>query len=258
MIRSPATEAPARAPSKIVSSGRHGAHARVPSPLNLGLWYPRASIGAAVIAAHVLFLALVGTGKSTGPAWRIGVSGEPFVTAEVIVQPSMSRKVLIAQSEPDMLTVAMDAPSLMQVGDPQVSDSEEGSLGPATSAATSPRLAPSQSADVREYAQRAGVAPGNPLIVVLSVRVGTDGIPGPIAVLRSCGSEAADRAAIDYAHLLRWIPGAIDGVPRSMLVILPVTLDASRQPAASFQRRATKLDTLSVGPMLSGHRDPLA
>ncbi len=126
-----------------------------------------------------------------------------------------------------MQPVAVDAPSLVPVGEPEE--------GPMAVPATRPRLSALQSAELGEYARRAGVAPGQPLFVVLCVLVGTDGTPGAITVVRSGGSKAADQAAVDYAHLLRWTPGTIDGTPRSMLVILPVTLDPSGQPSASLR-----------------------
>jgi len=207
-------------------------------------WYPRASAAVVVIAVHVLLLCSLGNSGSQPRQWRISTSGDSFIIAEIMRYVPRTGEVA-SQKEPRMLPIAIDAPR---------PDLDEGSLISTAAPAVSPRLSPSQSADVGEYAKRAGVPPGEPLIVVLSVLVDTEGKPGAITVLRGCGSTAADKAAIDYAHLLRWIPGTINGAPRSMLVILPVTLDSSRHPAASFQRQAEKLNTLSARPMLSVDR----
>ena len=61
-----------------------------------------------------------------------------------------------------------------------------------------------------------------------------DGDVVGIDVVRSCGLPAADKAAMDYVLLLRWIPGTVDGVPRSMRVILPMTLDAPADPLSAL------------------------
>lgn len=119
-------------------------------------WCVRASVAAVVTVVHVLLIASVSTGARQSPLWHISVPGNSLAIAEIISKVPSRGEAFASAMEPRMLPVAVDAPRPVQVR-----DLEERSLGPTTAApAVSPRLSPSQSAEVGEYAKRAGVAPG--------------------------------------------------------------------------------------------------
>jgi len=180
---------------------------------------PRLLIAGAVAAGHV---ALLGQLAFVAPREAAGNGAPEFLAiAQIIVQAPHWDKVPLPQVDFDTVPVDTDALKLVQFDDAG-EDPLAGVIGPASA----PRLARFQYVDVRDFAQRAGVRPGHPVTVVLSVQVTPDGAANSVDVVRSSGSATADAAAIDYALSLRWIPGTVDRNPRAMRVMLPVTLAA--------------------------------
>jgi len=89
---------------------------------------------------------------------------------------------------------------------------------------SSPELARSQIADVRTYAQRAGLTAGHSVTVLFVLEILPDGSVGALTLLRGSGNREVDDAAIAYARLLRWKPGTVNHQARVMRVTQPVTL----------------------------------
>lgn len=161
------------------------------------------------------------------PLWYASVPESLFAVAEIIISTPQWDKVPAPQVRLASVSTPIESPKFIQFDDPP-SDQVAGST-------SFPRLAPIQSVAIDDFARRLGVDPGRPLFIILSVEVGADGMAGAISVIRSCGVHEGDQAAIDYAHLLRWIPGTFQRLPKAMRVVLPVTFDAP-QALSSFSR----------------------
>jgi TonB family protein len=123
--------------------------------------------------------------------------------------------------EVDLQVVALDANALQFV---RFDADDEDWLSAITGSRSAPRPQRIQSVDIRLYAQRAGLRPGQPVTVVLSLEIRSDGTVRAVAVARSCGDRRIDGLAVDYARLLSWIPGTVDKQPQTMRVVYPVTL----------------------------------
>jgi TonB family protein len=74
-----------------------------------------------------------------------------------------------------------------------------------------PQLLDSSPIDTAPFAKRGGLLPGESAVVVLRIEVLPDGKDGDVQIDVSSGSDQVDRAAIDYARLLEWIPGTFRG-----------------------------------------------
>jgi hypothetical protein len=181
---------------------------------------PKLLIAGPILGMHLLLLASFDHFASQRFE-RVSVPAEFYAVAQIIVQSSTWDKVPAPEVEMESVPVDVNGPRLVQFD-----DSEDEQLSGVIGPASAPRLSRFQSVDVGDFARRAAVMSGHPLTVVLSVQVSAEGGASAVDVVRSCGLPAADRSAIDYALLLRWIPGTVDRVARSMRVILPVTLVA--------------------------------
>ena len=181
---------------------------------------PKLLTAGLVLGVHLLLLAGLDHFASHR-LQRVSAPAEFYAIAQIIVQSPKWDTVPAPPMEMESVPVDVNGPRLVQFDDAE-DDSLSGVIGPASA----PRLSRFQSVDVGDFARRAAIMPGHPLTVVLSVQVSAEGGAIAVDVVRSCGLTAGDRSAIDYALLLRWIPGTVDRVPRSMRVILPVTLVA--------------------------------
>ena len=177
----------------------------------------RVLIAAAIIAAHALALAIV----IRPQAVRSGRT-QPVVfvsTAQFIIQSSAWDRTPVPEVTLEVPRVESSSLEVVQF-DTSIEDELAGVIAPASA----PRLSRFQTADLAVYARRAQVVVGEARTVVLSVQVGEDGGAASVDVARSCGDVTADRAAIDYALELRWIPATRDRQPIAARVLLPVTL----------------------------------
>ncbi len=181
---------------------------------------PKLLIAGLILGIHLLLLVSFDRFASRRVE-RASIPAEFYAVAQLIVQSPKWDTVPAPQMEMESVPVDVNGPRLVQFDDAE-DDSLSGVIGPASA----PRLSRFQSVDVGDFARRAAIMPGHPLTVVLSVQVSADGGASAVDVVRSCGQTAGDRSAIDYALLLRWIPGTVDRVARSMRVILPVILVA--------------------------------
>jgi len=183
---------------------------------------PKILVAVLIVAAH---LALLGPLAHFTRRPVVTVDEPTFVaTAQIIVQSPQWDKVPLPRIELDGVPVDVNALKMVQFDDAD-QDALAGIIGPASA----PRLARFQYSDLQDFAQRAGLQPGHPVTVVLTVQVDADGGASSVNVIRSSGIAAADAAAIDYALSLRWIPGTVDHTPRSIRVTLPVTLAVPSQ-----------------------------
>jgi TonB family protein len=66
--------------------------------------------------------------------------------------------------------------------------------------------------------------PGFVATVILLLEISPDGSVMSAQVVRSNANDAANAAAIQYAHATRWMPGKIGGEPRAMQASLTVIL----------------------------------
>jgi TonB family protein len=186
-------------------------------------------IAGVVFAGHLLLLWSFEHSGSGQLHWQARWPVESVLVAQILEPLSRPDRGAAPQVHLESISVAIDPPRLVEINDP------DGEPVPTMSGSASPpRLARFQPTDIGEFARRAGIETGRPLTVVLSVQVNADGDVVGIDVVRSCGLPAADKAAMDYVLLLRWIPGTVDGVPRSMRVILPMTLDAPADPLSAL------------------------
>ena len=184
------------------------------------LIHPNLWVASLILAIHLLLLGAFDHFASRRVEHPDSTE-EFYAVAQIVVQSSAWDKVPAPEVEMEAVPVDVNGPRLVQFDDSE-DDPLSGVIGPASA----PRLSRFQSVDVGDFARRAAVMPAHPLTVVLSVQVDADGGASAVDVVRSCGLAAADRSAIDYALMLRWIPGTVDRVPQSMRVILPVTLVA--------------------------------
>jgi TonB family protein len=70
-----------------------------------------------------------------------------------------------------------------------------------------PRMLDGSLSDLKVYARRAGLQPGQSAFVVLLIEVLPDGRVGQVQVDVSSGLEQVDLAAVEYARSLEWIGG---------------------------------------------------
>ena len=97
-----------------------------------------------------------------------------------------------------------------------------------TGVATRPPVLKTDGADGPiEYAKRAGFVPAKSARALLLVRVDESGKPGDVAVADSSGGARVDRAAVEYARGLEWIPAMVAGRETTMSVRLLVDFDPS-------------------------------
>ncbi len=176
-------------------------------------------IAVAILGAHLCVLGLILDPSTDQRSARTGQPKEFVATAQIIVLSPTWDKVRLPEVELDSVPTDLNALKMIQFDDPD-QDQLTGIVGPASA----PLLRRFQSANVQEFAQRAGILPDHPVTVVLSVRVDAGGAADSVDVVRGSGIAAADAAAVDYALSLRWVPGTVDHNPRSMRIILPVIL----------------------------------
>ncbi len=185
---------------------------------------PRCLIGGSILLVHLVLLsAFTSLAFRARDVDRTGAPAEFIATAQIIVQAAEWDKVPLPEVRLDSVPVDVNAPRLVQF-DGSDQDELAGIIAPASA----PRLARFQSADVTDFARRAGVLPGHPVTVVLTVEVGIGGRADAVDIVRGSGRAAVDAAAVDYALSLRWIPGTVARDPRLMRVRVPVTLSVTQ------------------------------
>jgi TonB family protein len=180
--------------------------------------YPqRALTGGAVILAHAVVLAVLINPPTTTQPRR---QAQDMTATLIEVADQSATWDTVSLPDIQLVTPTLDADSLKIVSfeDPEEDSGVVGS-------ASSPRLSRVQSVRPEFFARKAGVQ--RPQTVVLAVLVLADGRVGDVQVTRSSGSAAADAAAIEYARMLRWIPGTKDHRPQAMRISFPVILSLS-------------------------------
>lgn len=179
----------------------------------------RSVIALGIFLAHVLALNLIfRASRIQRETWS---PPEFSTTARIIVQPEK------ADTAPEPLIQLGDPPEIeLGLREIRFADSIEDELAGVISASSAPRLSKYQSVDVSTFARRAHVAPGRPRTVILIVGVQQDGLASSVDIASSSGDSSADRAAVDYALALRWVPATRDRLPIKARILFPVTLVA--------------------------------
>jgi TonB family protein len=181
--------------------------------------FSRILVIGAIIVGHALLVELF-MNLDTHPRSHSNLQADVQITAAQFVVQSVDRDgVPLPEVQLDTVPVGLNDLKLIQFEDPDQYD-----LSSIVGSASAPRLARVQEVQAVDFARRAHIELGHPKTILLSVEVREDGTVGSIDVARSSGDPVADEAAIDYALSLHWIPGTADHEPRSMRVILPVTL----------------------------------
>jgi TonB family protein len=182
----------------------------------------KATFAVAVGLAHLGVLAQFGALISPPtPREALGPDA-PVLQASIIVQQLDADTVPIPEVHMHPIKVGLNALQMVRFEDPDPLDIS-GVIG----MSSAPQLAQAQLVDAETYAGRVGLPSGRCATVLLAIEVLRDGSVGEISVIRSSGSPAADSAAIEYAHFLRWTPGTVDHQARAMRIIFPITLSRS-------------------------------
>ena len=87
-----------------------------------------------------------------------------------------------------------------------------------------PRIDPTLAIDIAPYSARAELTPGLIATVLLLLEISPDGSVLSAQIVRSTAGDAANAAAIQYAHATHWMPGKVGGEPRAMQASLTVIL----------------------------------
>jgi len=114
----------------------------------------------------------------------VGGSPTPRVTERVLIEDFSQH-----------LTLLPTAPAIVLAGTNE------------SATRSAPRPLDGAQPPIRPYAQRAGLLDGESAYVVLRILVLAAGTVGDVAVDVSSGSRQVDQSAMDYARVMRWIPG---------------------------------------------------
>jgi TonB family protein len=63
---------------------------------------------------------------------------------------------------------------------------------------------------------------------VVSFRIGEDGVPSAVEVIRGTEDPDIVRELVAIAEAMRFIPAEIEGIPVAVLVQIPITLELRR------------------------------
>ena len=133
------------------------------------------------------------------------------ITAELIAVIRSETPLAGIQLVPVEHAIQLDMPELPIAAEPETSIDE-------------PRIDPTLTVDVAFYSARAGLTPGIIATILLLLDISPDGSVTSAQIVRSNAGDAANAAAIQYAHATRWMPGKIGGEPRAMQASLTVIL----------------------------------
>jgi TonB family protein len=161
-----------------------------------------------VAGAHIAFICwLVGRVIETR---RPVISAEPIV-AEILAATRSELPTAGMPLNPIEQSIQLDIPDLPISSEPDIT-------------IDAPRIDPSLAVDIAPYSARADLGPGVVATVLLLLEVAPDGSVISAEIVRSNAGDAANAAAIQYAHATRWMPGKVGGEPRAMQASLTVIL----------------------------------
>jgi TonB family protein len=170
---------------------------------------PARLASACVVAAfHVAFVCWL-VGRAIDPR-RPAIAAEPIV-AEILVATRSELPTAGAQLNPIEQTIQLEIPNLPISAEPDMT-------------IDAPRIDPSLTVDIAPYSARADLMPGFVATVLLLLEVAPDGSVISAEIVRSNAGDAANAAAIQYAHATRWMPGKVGGEARAMQASLTVIL----------------------------------
>ena len=179
----------------------------------------RVLAGGAVILAHATALAILVSSTSARPwSWKGDV--EPKTAIEILDEPRGLDTIPLPDIKLAVPSLDTDVLDVVNFEDP---DNEEGVV---VGTASAPRLSRLQTVSSAVFARKAGVVPGHPATVVLTILISEEGRVNDAQVARSSGNAAVDAAAVGYALTLRWIPGTQNHQPHAMRITFPIILSA--------------------------------
>jgi TonB family protein len=135
---------------------------------------------------------------------------EPMI-AEIISLTKSEAPTSGVQFVPTAPTIQLDIPELPIMSEPEM-------------AIDAPRIDATLAVDIRPYSARAELQSGIIATILLLLEISPEGSVLSAQIVRSNASDAANAAAIEYAHATHWMPGKIAGEPRAMQASLTVIL----------------------------------
>jgi hypothetical protein len=135
---------------------------------------------------------------------------EPMV-AEIISLIKSEAPTYGVQFVPTDQTIQLDIPELPIMSEPEMT-------------IDAPRIDATLTVDIRPYSERAELQSGIIATILLLLEISPEGSVLSAQIVRSNASDAANAAAIEYAHATHWMPGKIGGEPRAMQASLTVIL----------------------------------
>jgi TonB family protein len=182
-------------------------------------WRTRVLAAGAVILTHGAALAvLVSSVSARHWSWKEG--GDPMTIIEILEEPGSLDTVPLPDIKLAVPSLDTDALETVKFED----SVQEAAV--VVGSVSAPRLSRVQTVNSEAYARKAGVVPGHPVTVVLAILISEEGRVGDVRVARSCGNAAVDAVAVDYALVLRWIPGTQNYQPQAMRITFPIILSA--------------------------------
>jgi hypothetical protein len=178
--------------------------------------------GVAVIIAHCVAILILVQGRG-----QVGLQATP---------EDVSRQTTVSFIEPARVPDAVILPEVRlasptldktRITNVVFDDPDANLLAGIIGPASAPQLDPAVVVDPIRYALRAGLNTGEAITVILAVEVLVDGSAGQVIVVTGTGNSLIDRAAIDYARSLRWIPATINRRATVTRITFPVTLNLS-------------------------------
>ena len=139
---------------------------------------------------------------------------------ELAAQPMMAEILAVVPSETPTAgsqLIPVDQLVELAIPEPPLASQQEISID-------APRIDPDLSVDIAPYTTRAQLLPGVIATILLRLEIAPDGSVMSAEIVRSNGGDAANAAAIEYAHATRWTPGTIGGEPSAMQASLTVIL----------------------------------
>lgn len=178
-------------------------------------------------ALHLMVFWLVVAGETDHV--RIGTSGAKYVTVELLQFPinvpvheteAKSIAPPVDPAHPPILIATMEIPRTAM---PSIVLAEEESSRGSTFRA--PQIDSSTEVDATTYARKAGLLPGARASVLVAVLIDANGNVVKAFIVKGSGDDRIDQAASDYARVMHWIPGSIDGEPRAMQTQVTIVLE---------------------------------
>jgi Gram-negative bacterial TonB protein C-terminal len=166
-------------------------------------------VGGAIVAAHAA-IALLLTQRT------VHIRVDPETVQPMIVRIIEPQAVSLLSLNPD-LAPAEPAMALKMPTLPAEFEATDPAMQP-------PTIDPEMRLDVSTYSARALLPSGAVVTVILLLEIGPDGSVMSAKLVRRAAEDAANEVALEYARNTHWLPGRVDGQPKTMQASLTVIL----------------------------------